>query len=164
MYKITLPGVPDKRAADYDLGDGKYARVIYTPQESSSDRKVIEVQAFEVDGFGLFVATPNGHPSRTPGTKHTIQTSGLGDTSTLLEGWVRVVGDYSATPEGNQKPLPTDIVIADALPSVPETEFAYILGTLYRWDKGVLETIMQGKAEELQRLLRASNSLADFNL
>lgn len=159
MNRVTLPGLPDKRAADYDLGDGKFARVIYMPQESKPDRKMIEVQAFQIDAKGRFVSQPNGAPSRTPGTVHVISTTGVGDTHTLLPGWTRVVGDY------NESNLPPNAKVMDALPNTANVnDQVYVDPTLYRWDEGMVESIMRGKAKELGDLLRNSMALADFEL
>ena len=164
MNKVFLKGLPEKRAADYDIGDGKFARVLYIPQETGSDRNVIEAQAFQVDADGKFVATATGYPSRTSGSKHTIQISALGDTSTLVAGWVRVVGDYSTTPEGAQRALPENAWLEERPKKPAIGDHAYVDNTLYRYDGGMLESIMQGKAEELQRLLRSSEALAIFTL
>lgn len=168
MEKVTLPGLPDRRAADYQL-DGfnppRYARVVYVPQESKPDRKQIEAQAFEVDSEGRLVPAANGSPSRTPGTIHLIAASGIGDTHTLQPGWVRVVGDYSPTPAEGQDSLPQGAVEALSLPLTgTEGEMVYVSPVLYRWDAGMLESIMRAKASELAGLLRNAAALVDFDL
>ena len=162
MERVNLPNLPASRAADYRLDDfnpPRFARVIYTPQESKPDRKMIEVQAFEVDAAGVFVPAPNGMPSRTSGSVHVISVSGIGDTHTLQPGWVRVVGDY------NIDTMPENAVAALALPiSGSVGDLVYVEPTLYRWSEGMLEDIMKGKASELAGLLRNSLALGDFEL
>lgn len=172
MERVTLPGLPEKRAADYQL-DGfdppRFARVKYTPQESKPDRAQIECQAFEVDAAGNFVAIPNGpkagEPSRTSGTIHVISISGVGDTHTLQPGWVRVVGDYSPTPNEAQSGLPEGAQILEALPASGGIgDHVYVAPTLYRWDVGMVESTMRAKAEELAGLIRNSTAIANFEL
>lgn len=162
MQKVDfIPGLPEKRAAHYQL-DGfdppRYARVVYVPQESKSDRAVIEVQAFEVDASGNFVSW-NGMPSRTPGTQHSISKSGIGDTHTLQPGWVRVVGDYAADTVGE------GVTFSDVLPATGQPgDKVYIEPYLYRWDIGIIESTLQEKAKELAGILRGTDSLANFDL
>jgi hypothetical protein len=162
MDKVTLPGLPERRAADYQL-DGfdppRYARVVYTPQESKPAYALIEAQAFEVDTNGVFQSAPNGTPSRSTATKHTVQLAGVGDTHTLLPGWVRVVGTYDINnlPEGTQ--------ILDTLPeSGTESDRIWCNNKLYRWSLGMVEEIMRGKAAELAGVLRNSAAMENFGL
>lgn len=167
MDKVTLPGLPDKRAADYQL-DGfdppRFARVKYVPQESKPDRAQIECQAFEVDAQGNFVAW-NGEPSRTSGSIHVIAKSGIGDTHTLQPGFVRVVGDYAEDPGVGQDALPEGTVVLESLPPTGAPgDQVYVAPTLYRWDVGMLETIMRGKAEELAGLIRNSEAIGNFEI
>lgn len=161
MKKVKLAKMPAKRAQDFELDNSKFARVIYKPVESRPDRIVIEAQAFEVDAKGQFVAYETGEPSRTPSTTHTISVTGLGDTHTLDPGWVRVVGtfDFNAgsVPEGTTK--------VTALPATGEEgDHVWYKEALYRWDKGVLLTILEGKAAELENLLKNSATLQTFTL
>lgn len=162
MQKTALPGLPARRAADYEL-DGfappRYARVIYTPQEATKERIVIQCQAFEVDEFGLFLAAPNGEPSRTAGTAHAISLSGIGDTHTLVPAWVRVVGTYAADA------LPAGCTEVDGLPATGEEgQLVYLAPTMYRWELGLVENVMAAKAGELAALLNNSAAIASFEL
>ena len=126
---------------------------------------MVEVQAFEVDDSGHFVPFDNGAPSRTAGTIHAISMSGVGDTHTLVPGWVRVVGDYSPTPSETQKNLPDGTQILELKPATGEPgEYIYIDPTMYVWREGMLEDIMRGKAEELAQLLRNSAAIGDFEI
>jgi hypothetical protein len=169
MEKVTLPGLPERRAADYQL-DGfnapRYARVIYTPQESKPDRKIIDAQAYEVDANGNFVAAPLGYPSRTPGTLHTIAMHGIGDTHTITPGWVRIVGNYD--PEataGATNALPTGTEFVETRPATGTAgAFIWWQGQLYQWQEGILDQILRGKAEELAGILRNSLASQDFEL
>lgn len=161
MEKTSLPGLPVRRAADYIL-DGfdppRHARVIYVPQETKPHYTTIEVQAFEVDAAGAFCSAPNGSPSCTAATPHQIMLSGVGDTHTLVPGWVRVVGtfDIDTIPEVAQ--------VLDVLPGSGSVgDFVWCNEKLYKWSIGMLEEIMQGKAQELAGMLR-NVDLMDFDL
>lgn len=162
MDRVSLPGLPEKRAGDFQLDSfdpPRFARVIYTPQESKPDRITIEAQAFEVDANGKFVAFNTGAPSRTNGSIHTINATGVGDTHTLVPAWVRVVGDYNADN------LPAGATIASTLPATGnEGDQVYVEPTLYRWDIGMIEAIMRNKAEQLAGLIRNSEQLKTFDL
>lgn len=173
MNEVTLPNMPAQRAQDFELTEfdpPRFARVIYSREESKADRAVISVQAFEVDVEGRFVASSaiNGAPSRTPATTQTIVKTGIGDTHTLRPGFVRVVGSYSDDLEAaipGQQPLPTGTVTSDQLPeSAVEGAQYWVNQTLYRWDAGELARIMRGKAEELSGILRNSDEFAELEL
>lgn len=168
MIMTQLPGLPEKRAFDFQMDEFNpplYARVIYVPQESRPDRKTIEVQAFQVDENGAFVAAPNGAASRTAGTVHVIAVSEIGDTQTFVPGWVRVVGDYSETPSDNQNGLPAECQVLDVLPVEGEVgDLAYVNPTMYRWDKGLLIVIMEGKVKELMGMLRNAEAISNLDI
>lgn len=166
MKKVKLAKMPAKRAQDFWLAGKKYARVIYKPVESKPDRVVIEAQAFQVDAKGQLVAYETGEPSRTPSTSHTISVTGLGDTHTLDPGWVRVAGTFdfnagtgltNSVPEGTKK--------VTSLPATgSDGAHVWYKDALYRWDKGILQTILEGKAAELENLLKNSATLQTFTL
>jgi hypothetical protein len=159
MEKVTLPGMPARRAQDYAIEGGRFARVIYVPQENRPDMKRIEAQAYEVNAAGAFVPAAEGYPSRTPGTQHTIAATGLGDTHTLTPGWVREVGYY------NTDTLPEGTLIATQLPASGDIdERVFVEPHLYRFDMGEVARIMEGKAKELADLLRQADALAEFEL
>jgi hypothetical protein len=172
MQKVTtIPGLPAKRAAHYRLDDHngipfdppRFARVIYIPQESKPDRAVIEAQAFEIDANGVLVANPaTGAASRTPGTLHTISMSGVGDTHTLNPGWIRVVGTHNPG-QPNTLPEGTDIVTA-LPPTGTEGQTVFFVDHLYRWDIGMVELVMRGKAQELGGLLFNADASLSFEL
>lgn len=170
MERVTLPNAPAKRSADFQL-DGfdppRFARVVYQPQETKPDRVMVEAQAFEVDADGRLVAYSTGAPSRTSGTLHMIGKSGVGDTHTLQPGWVRVVGDYSPTPDPDSKQtaLPEGCQIVSEKPATGNPgDLIYVDPTMYRWDEGMLEGVMKAKAEELAGLIRNTAAIADIEL
>lgn len=169
MQKTTLPNLPARRAVDFMLDEfdpPRYARVIYSPQESRPDRKVIEAQAFEVDATGNLVAFDTGAASRTQGTMHTISMTGMGDTHTIVPGWVRVVGVFNAeSPQGSPDALPEGTQVLSAKPaSAAPGDLVLVGDTLFRWDVGALDRIVTAKAEELAGLLRNSAAAQDFDL
>lgn len=176
MEKVQLPGLPARRAADYRL-DGftpaRFARVIYTPQEAKPDRRVVEAQAFEVDADGRIAAFATGAASRTPGTTHVMSMTGVGDTHTLVAGWVRCVGSFDPdAPEGmsNAAPAGTPTEVSEGVPVDAGTEGDYRWVRradgvhLYRWDPGWIETLLRSKAEELAGLLRSADAVAEVDI
>lgn len=166
--KRDLPNKPAKRASDYQL-DGfeppRFARVVYSPIESLPHSKVIEAQAFEVDAGGNLVAAPNGASSRTPGSRHSLMTTGIGDTHTLVPGWIRVPGNFKLVAEVGQLGVPPGTRPLDALPAEGTVgENVWVQDKLYRWDEGMLEGILRAKADELAGILRNSSALTSFEL
>lgn len=173
VTKTVLPNQAD-RMADYKLEEfdpPRYARVKYVPQESRPDRVVIEAQAFEVDANGNFISIKHGpkagEPSRTSGTSHVIALSGISaGTHTLKPGWVKVPGSYDPSlPDGSVGGLPEGVPRVDSLPSQANTnDQVWYNNTLWRWDEGMIESVMRSKAEELAALLRNEEHFATFTL
>lgn len=171
MELTTFPNRPAQlpprtRLEDFTTDGGVRARVSLRLRESEgSDRLVIDAQAFEVDADGHFVNAPDGRPSRTPGTGHTIAASSLGDTHTLQPGWVRIVGDYdphtfeSTAPRGEGRPAdPPDF---DANPTGQYYDTTTGIG--YRWDEGEVLRVAKGKVQELERILANSAPIAGID-
>lgn len=159
------------RAFDYELtgieGVTRYARVILKPLGSFPDRLEVELQAFEMTAEGIPASHPvTGEASRTPGTKHTIYLTGMGDTHTLVPGWVRRVGSFDPTAEpGTPTAAPPSTPMLDNLPVSGEVDqHVWVKGALYRWDVGEIRRVTEGKADELAGLLRNSESIGDFTL
>lgn len=157
---------PRTRIVDFEV-DGRFARVSLRLLEGADNNVRLDAQAFEVDAKGRFVTSPDGRPSRTPGTTHVVVASGLGNTHTLLPGWVRVVGDYDATtfektaPRGTGKPpadTPPDRAVNPTGQYYDEAE-----GVGYRWDEGVAMTVAKGKVDELVAIARNSAPLSGID-
>lgn len=158
MNKITLANTPP-RGQDYEL-NGKFARVIYVPKETNSDRVTVNMQAFEIDANGAFVSGPNGAPSRTHATDHTITTSNLGDTHTLKPAWVREQRDANPTLAAEQ-----NVDIVTQLPATAEIgDRVYKDPYFYMWVQGMIADNTDAKAAELFKLLANSAQLHAIQL
>lgn len=171
MERKTFGNRPTKIAARVRIEDflsdkTTPTRVSLKLRESdSSDRLIIDAQAFQVTDTGRFVAGPDGRPSRTPGTAHTIATSALGDTHTLHPGWVRIVGDYDHTtfePTATRGPgVPVDP--PDLIANPTGQHYDTDTGTGYRWDEGEVLRIAKSKVEELDRILANSAPISGID-
>lgn len=166
MERTTLPNAPTglspmDAALDYSFGAGRFARVVLEMSDAQSDNFNIKAQAFELDAAGNMVQAPKGYPSRTRQTNHTVARSSLGDTATLVPGWVRTVPASQTTVDATN--LPEGTIIATALPATGTVgQFVYIDPTLYRWDAGVALQIAEGKIVELQAVLQNSAPLSNM--
>lgn len=159
MNETTLGNRPDPlapltRIVDFNA-DGVFVRVSLRLRQSAPATLTIDAQAFEVDASGAYVSGPDGRPSRTPESTHSVSTSGLGDTHTLSPGWVRKVGTYTAQDFELQ-----------AQPESPEAGDEYFdpaTDTAYRWDEGETLRIARGKADEMLRIRANSAPLAGIS-
>lgn len=171
MERKTYANRPAKLAARVRIEDflsdkATPTRVSLKLRESeSSDRLILDAQAFQVTDTGRFVAGPDGRPSRTPGTAQTIATSGLGDTHTLHPGWVRIVGDYnestfekSAT-FGPGRPIDPPNFATNPTGQHYDTD----TGIGYRYEEGLVLKIARDKVEELDRVLANSAPLSGID-
>lgn len=159
MKKVSLPNMPATRAQDYEL-DGKYCRVIYKPKETFPDRVAISAQAFEIDAKGNFAFAPNGEPSRTHGTDHTVYATNLGDTHSLKPAWVRQQMDANLELAAAQ-----EVAIVDSLPKIGEVgDRLYCDPYFYTWVQGTVLDICDGKAKDLFKLLNNSAELHDLSI
>ena len=90
----------------------------------------------------------------------------MGDTHTLVPGWVRVVGTFDPeAPNGTPAALPEGTEVVDSKPtSADPGALIWFNGNLHRWDIGAVERIVTAKAEELRGLLLNSLGAQDFDL
>lgn len=152
-----------KKAKHYDIGNGKFARVVVEVQNRRPDRVELEVQAFEVNSNGKLVDGPQGIASRTSGTPHTIELSGVATgTHTLLPGWVRVVGTY------DDASLPPEVARVSGKPTEPAEPGAKaydtVAGIQYSYSLGEVEALRQAKCEELLAIITQSSAIAELDL
>lgn len=159
MERTTLKNrpvalAPMTRLEDFTDGKG-FVRVSLTLRQGDAEQLTIDAQGFEVDGKGANVIAPDGRPSRTPGTQHTVMASALGDTHTLNPDWVRIVGTYTAadfTATGTGKP---------SKPGTDGDEYFDTASEIgYRWDEGEVLRIARGKADEMGRIRSNSRQIA----
>lgn len=165
MQRIQLPNRPATMPANTALlefeHEGILARVILTNKPDMVDgHLVMSAQAFQMTEEGQFVSAPNGYPSRTSGTTHTVNTSGLiAKTATLAPGWIRDVGH--AGNEVNPENLPEGATVAEALPASGEAgQRIYVEPFLYVWDEGIAVATAIDKVKELCAIVSASETLS----
>lgn len=168
MERITLPNAPTDlspmdAALDYSFGDNKFARVILEMSQSDNDMFIIKAQAYEMDAAGNYAMAPKGYPSRTRQTTHTVAASSLGDTATLVPGWVRMAPPNKVNYAMDSESLPEGTQQLDALPATGNAgEHVMVGDTLYAWNIGVARQVAQGKVEELEQTLRVSVPLSNM--
>lgn len=156
--RVTMPTEYDK-ATHYDLGGGRFARVILTVTLAKPDRAEIEAQAFQVDQQGNLVPGPNGIASRTAGTNHVLALSGVAaQTHTLKPGWIRAHGEFSEETVGEEVTRVTEKPTEPG--QLDEERFQANPGWMWRYDMGDLERIRQDKCEALLTTIEQSDVLA----
>lgn len=158
---------PMSRIEDFVV-DGTHVRVsLKLKPGPSDDIHIIDAQAFEVDANGINIPAPDGRPSRTGSTGHTVQASSLGDTHTLKPGWVRIVGDYDASTfeptAARAMGKPVAGVEPDWESNPTGQHFDTETGIGYRWDEGENLRVARGKVQELLALLRNSAPIAGID-
>jgi hypothetical protein len=157
-FPSALPDSTEVR--DFDLGGGKFARVIMElarENHNGAEHFVLYAQAYEMDKSGHFKTAPLGYPSRTAQTGHSVNASAIGQTIDLDDAWVEYPMDYT----------PGDIVdppvveIATGKPDTPGTQYGETVWSkkdqkLYRWAEGFANVIARTKVEDLQNILKTS--------
>lgn len=172
MERVTLGNrpatLPPRCKIEDFLHDGKYVRVSLKLREGTVENHfILDAQAFEVDANGLNVVGPDGRPSRTSNSGHTIETTSIGDTHTLNPGWVRIVGDYDANtfePTAVRgtggKPTEEPEISTNPTRQFYDTDS----GIGYRWDdEGESLRICKSKVLEMCNIIRNSAPLAGID-
>lgn len=161
---------PRMKIEDF-IADGHHVRVsLKLVERQATDLSVIpslmiSAQAFEVNADGYNITGPDGRPSRTPESMHSVIATSLGDTHTLNPGWVRIVGDY------DNETFEQSAVFANGKPAgEPDWEtnptgqhFDTFTGVGYRWAEGETLTVARGKVEEMLNIIRNSAPLAGID-
>lgn len=154
----TMP--PRTRIYDFDCGDGVLARVsLRLVSDGNTSHISIDAQAFEVDEIGLPLWAPDGRPSRTPGTLHTLSASGIGDTHSISPAWTRIVGDYTRETFNQQATFAEGKPTVDGV-NYGDQYFDELTGIGYVWNKGEALGIAEAKAEEMKRIVRNSPQIS----
>lgn len=162
MFARTNKQIETNKSVQYDLGNGKFARVVMEVQNRKTDRIEIEAQAFEIDANGNFVNAPNGAASRTPGTTHVIATSGIAaGTHALKPAWVKVIGNY------DENSLGDNVAKVHGKPEkdgeIGDSVYDLDTGIQYNFTRGLLEDLRQGKCEELLNIINQSGEIAGLD-
>lgn len=170
QYPTVL--APNVAVEELDLGGGLYCRVSLTRSAldprlvadgggATETMQVVVKKAQQIDADGHLVARPDGLASGTRTTNETVDTSEIGDTKTWRPGWVRIPpGAGQVLAPGS---LPEGCEILEALPK-EGTAFGqqvYVEPTLYEWHPGLVAAMVDGKGDELVRILRNSDQLAN---
>jgi hypothetical protein len=165
MERIELPNrpatMPENSALFEFEHEGVLARVILGMKADMVDGHIVmSAQAFEMSADGQFMPAPNGYPSRTASTTHTINTSGLiAKTATLAPAWIKDVGH--AGNEVNLENLPEGAIAADELPAAGQPgDRVYVDPFLYVWDEGIAISTAKEKVKELCAIVTASAPLS----
>lgn len=165
MNPITLPNRPSnmpntQAIREYEL-DGIMCRVILALSAGMVDNHIeIKAQAYQMDEAGNFMSAPNGYPSRTTNTTHTVNTTGIAAKSaTLLPAWLRTMPEGATSVDAGS--LPEGVEVVTTLPATAEVgERVYCDPYLYRWDAGIVELTAIAKAEELFNIVANSAPLS----
>ena len=155
----TLPNQP-ALAGDYDLGDGRYARVLLKKLGSQAGHVQYESQAYQVNDQGQFVLDDAGWPVRTPSTPHSINLSGLAARTAARDpGWVK----YVPRPGLVLDPLdpPAGWLTGNGAPTAAAEEGQFYMDLVatgnasvgWVWSCGEFESFRRGKVAELQQIL-----------
>ena len=169
MNPIELPsrptGLTPKNAVLEYEHQGVLARVVLTLDDTLKDNHLsIVAQAFQLDEAGAFVQAPNGYPSRTPSSTHTVNASALGTRqaprqATLPPGWVQVMPPNQSSVDAEH--LPEVCVEVDELPeSAAVGDLVFKDPYLYRWDEGIAVATAKAKVEELLAIVSNSTPLS----
>ena len=170
MQEVVLGNRPVQQAPMSKLLDfeheGKHIRVSIKLSQADPVNLVINAQAFEVDANGVNITAPDGRPSRTGDTGHSVIMSALGDTHTLKPGWTRIVGQYdqesfeASAPRGTEKP------VAEPDWATNPTGQFYNTATdqAWKWDsEGEVFRLAKAKVEEMMNIIRNSAPLAGLD-
>ena len=169
MKKIELPSYPTNlpshvEVRDFDMEDGTFFRVI---MELDTTIKVghlhMGAQAFQMNEDGSFFQAPNGYPSRSNSSVHTIPADALNDTICMDDGWVRHTMDAGAVLDPVALNLPT----VTARPIEPGTEYGQLVwdstaNHAWRWQEGFADGTARAKLQDAARVVRSSNVLSGF--
>ena len=164
MKLISLPNQPTDLALttevrDYDLGDGKFCRVIMELSGSASpDHYELKAQCFEMNKDGGFVAAPNGYPSRSHTSTHTILKSELNKSLFMDDAWCVAAVQFDPINPG-------DTVIGVGLPLEPGTRYGQLaydesIQRVYMWKEGYADSTARAKVEDLRQVLASSAQLS----
>lgn len=166
MEQITLPNRPQNLPASVAVlefeHEGVLARVILTLSDRvENDNLQFTAQAYEMNADGSFKAAPNGFPSRTANTTHTVLASGLtvSKTATLEPGWIKhfVPGQAGMTAEN----LPEGAIALSELPALGNVgDLVFVDPWLWKWDEGIALHTAKLKVEELTSILGNSRVLS----
>lgn len=163
-YPKTLPD--DAEVRDFDLGGGKYARVIMQVKRevhNGVDHFVLYGQAYEMDKNGNFKAAPLGYPSRSASTSSSVIASAIGRTIEMDDAWVEVAINHQ--PGGDLADGVKDINTGK--PTKPGSEYGETVYSkkdqkAYRWTEGFADIFARTKVEDLLVVLKTSDVHSGF--
>lgn len=168
MKSVKLPNYPknlpdDAEVRDFDLGGGKYARVIMEVQKSSDPGGVmflvLVAQAYQMTSKGQFVTAPLGYPSRSGSTSHSVMLSSVGKTIELDDAWVESPETYD--------PTTGDLPVHQTRPTESGTAYGEKVWVeseqkVLRWAEGYADIVARTKVEDLLNVLKTSDVRSGF--
>lgn len=170
MQRVTLGNRPtnsnpNKPVIDYNFGDQMqwYGRVFFDIlADNVLKLYVMQAQAFEVDMDGNFIPSPDGPPSRTDLTPHTVmQTAITARTNTMGPGWVRTLPPSQTTVDPSN--LPEGTLTRTSLPAIGSVaigQLVYVAPNLWLADEGEIRKCAMVKIDQLATVLANSVELS----
>lgn len=161
-YPASLPSHVEVR--DVDMEDGTFFRVV---MELDTAVKIghlqISAQAFEMNADGTFKQAPNGYPSRSGGSIHTIPADALNDTVCMDDDWVR----HTPVSAETLDPVALGLDVVEGRPTVSGTEYGQLVWDsarqhAWRWAEGFADSTARAKLQDVARVVRSSNVLSGF--
>ena len=167
MKSTKLPKFPtnlpdDAEVRDFDLGGGKYARVIMeirkTRDAGGTDHLELSAQAYEMDKSGNFKAAPLGYPSRSATTVHTVNLSSVGRAINIDDSWVESPRSYD--------PITGDLTAVKDIPQLGshygQELWVESKQRVMVWTEGFADIVARTKAEDLLNVLKTSDVRSGF--
>lgn len=172
MKPMKLPKFPrelpdDAEVRDFDLGGGKYARVIMEVKRENHngvDHFVLYGQAYEMDKSGNFKQAALGYPSRSAQTSSSVIASALGRTIEMDDAWVELPMNFVP---GSEYADPNVEIVNTGRPTAPGANYGdKVYSTkdlkVYQWTEGFADVFARTKVEDLKIVLKNSEVHSGF--
>jgi hypothetical protein len=170
MKQIQLPSFPTDlpstiEVRDFISDDRTYYRVVMELEATvRNDHFHMTAQCFEMNADGTFVQAPNGYPSRSNSTTHTVHKDDLGDTVEVDDDWCRHTGEVTPEmllelPRSAGRPTDTGSSYGDLMWDESAQAGA---GQAWVWREGFADSTARAKIENMQAILRTSSVRSGF--
>lgn len=163
MQRVQLPFYPANLPPTLEVRDfedeGAYFRVVMEISPViTNDHFVMTAQCFQMNADGTFMQAPNGYPSRSNSTTHTVHRDDIGDVVEMDDAWCR----HTATVTAEQLlTLPQ----SNGRPTEPGTHYGALCwdetaqagaGQAWVWKEGFADSTARAKIEDMKKVLRTS--------
>lgn len=147
--KASFASMTPPRGGDYELGDGRFARVTLRQPQFTADHTTYLATAYLVDSNGNWVLSASGAPMSTPETPHSVFRSAISaGTASMYPCWVKYSGPHNTVPApadwAHGSGSPTGVGAADGDHYVDD-----LTGAGWTWTMGEFERIRQVKVADL---------------